>query len=379
MRRLTKNDGRAQPRGDFLAPKKNASNADRRQQKAICRSQHLRRRKMSNAPTMALTTTTTTTTATTSLSHRRRLRPASTMRLQLPLQLLLVVSLLQKASGFVQPLPAAGGGGMVQQQGQHQKQSLLVSRSTLQENQVTTHYHSPAATTTTEQRRPSEPFKPVASVTSSSSSSQFIHSFDSPLAMLGCIQQAKQNAATTDTTATDTSTPEFMVIQYYASYCKRCQRAGLVYKKIASDHSNTDNNNHRLQFYRFKADKLPASTLKSLGVTKFPFFQVFRKGECVASFSGGTNLNKAVRSTLDLVLSRTDQQWAAFLTEVETFVHKNSESRHQVQQHLLLQQQQKELEEESCTTMVAEESSSDKSAVVAVAQVDSSSVSSLRP
>jgi len=57
--------------------------------------------------------------------------------------------------------------------------------------------------------------------------------------------------------------------------------------------------------------------VKELGVNKFPFLQIYRNRECVASFGTGPahNFQRAVGGTLDQKLAMELSEWEAFRAE----------------------------------------------------------------
>lgn len=117
---------------------------------------------------------------------------------------------------------------------------------------------------------------------------------------------------------------DLVVVKYYAHYCKICQRAGMQYKKIATEYPN-------LSFGKVESMVFPdsANTLRSLGVSKFPFVQIFRNGQCVASFSTGPShlFVKRVRDTIDTCLRRTPDEWNSFLSDFATEIESNRRAR----------------------------------------------------
>jgi len=111
---------------------------------------------------------------------------------------------------------------------------------------------------------------------------------------------------------------EFQVIKYHASYCKVCQRIRPIYQRTALACSS-DNNNMQfgsVEVSVINGDSTNSSVLKSLGITKLPFIQIYRnKKHCVASFSTGGqsyNFKKIIQSTIDSCQQRDD--WDDFLT-----------------------------------------------------------------
>jgi thioredoxin-like negative regulator of GroEL len=120
---------------------------------------------------------------------------------------------------------------------------------------------------------------------------------------------------------------EFVVIKYYAHYCKICQRAGMQFKKIATEYPN-------VSFGKVESMVFPdsANTLRSLGVSKFPFVQIYRNGQCVASFSTGPShlFVKKVRDTIDTCLKRSPDEWDAFLSEFANEIESNRQAREEL-------------------------------------------------
>lgn len=117
---------------------------------------------------------------------------------------------------------------------------------------------------------------------------------------------------------------DLTVIKYYANYCKICQRTGIQFKKISGEYPN-------VRFGKVESHVFPntVATLKSLGVTKFPFIQIYNKGQCVASFSTGPSLIfvKKIRDTIDGCLDRTPEEWAAFTSDIAADIEENQLAR----------------------------------------------------
>jgi thiol-disulfide isomerase/thioredoxin len=115
------------------------------------------------------------------------------------------------------------------------------------------------------------------------------------------------------------------LILYHASYCKICQRAGMQLIRASKEYPS-------VKFAKIEASVFPdpaTPKLKSLGVTKFPFIQIYRYGKCVASFSTGPThmFMRRVRDTLDLCLERDDECWNSFVTEFTNEIESNQLSR----------------------------------------------------
>ena len=138
------------------------------------------------------------------------------------------------------------------------------------------------------------------------------------------VMDGKKTTATT-TTSKDN---QFTVIKYYADYCRLCQRASIQLKKLSNEYPNVD-------FVKIEQATLPkpsADTLRALGVTKFPFIQIYSaEGKLVASFSTGPShmFMKKVRDTIQLCLDRSTEEWNDFLTEFDIPIQDNINIRNQ--------------------------------------------------
>ena len=76
------------------------------------------------------------------------------------------------------------------------------------------------------------------------------------------------------------------LLLFHAHYCKICQRATMQLPRVAKEYPS-------VKFAKVEARVFPepsADNLRSLGVSKFPFVQIFKGGDCVASFSTGAGL-----------------------------------------------------------------------------------------
>jgi hypothetical protein len=206
------------------------------------------------------------------------------------------------------------------------------------------------SSTSTDTDSPPDSSVPDAKPISTQSSSPVVHDFDTPLKFLEALSLSQN----------DHNSNRLMVVKYYASYCKICQRAGINYKKIAIEEQqrahaqqNGVDQHHPppIDFYQLDAGRLSGDTLKQLGVTKFPFCQIFFRGDCVASFGLSTGVaarlfGQRVRGTLDVCLARTEDEWEAFRTDFAPQLKDNLSARDAVQ--------------ESLTATMTESSSSDE-------------------
>mmetsp|Transcript_45134 Transcript_45134/g.54259 ORF Transcript_45134/g.54259 Transcript_45134/m.54259 type:complete len:94 (+) Transcript_45134:1082-1363(+) len=69
----------------------------------------------------------------------------------------------------------------------------------------------------------------------------------------------------------DKSSEKLTLIKYFANYCEICQRTGIKLEKIAKEYTD-------VEFMKVESQVFPdrLKTLTSLGVTKFPFVQIYQ-------------------------------------------------------------------------------------------------------
>jgi len=146
-----------------------------------------------------------------------------------------------------------------------------------------------------------------------------VHSFSTPSHYLDALDDNEHD-------------DELLVVKYFASYCKVCQRASFKYKKIAVERQDQP-----VRFAKLECTRLHADTLRNLGLSKFPFVQIFRHGACVASFSTGPihMFNGKVRDTVDMCLARSDAEWHAFEEQFSTEIQANRDARQELWKNLL--------------------------------------------
>jgi thiol-disulfide isomerase/thioredoxin len=126
---------------------------------------------------------------------------------------------------------------------------------------------------------------------------------------------------------------QLLVVKYYANYCKACQRASISYKKLAAEFIKAG-----VQFARVEAStQWSAADLRPLGVTKFPFVQIYRRGRCVASFSTGPShlFQRVVRETLTTCLQRNVDEWDRLLADFTDEIAENCAARHDLRNRIM--------------------------------------------
>ena len=133
----------------------------------------------------------------------------------------------------------------------------------------------------------------------------------------------------------ESSIATLTLVLFHAKYCKICQRATMQLTRAAKEYPS-------VKFAKVEAQVFPepsAENLRSLGVTKFPFVQIYRSnGDCVASFSTGPThmFLRKVRETVDLCLERDENCWNEFGRDFASEIQANRDSRMKLGQSKLL-------------------------------------------
>eukprot|EP00533_Pseudo-nitzschia_delicatissima_P001382 CAMPEP_0116102420 /NCGR_PEP_ID=MMETSP0327-20121206/13339_1 /TAXON_ID=44447 /ORGANISM="Pseudo-nitzschia delicatissima, Strain B596" /LENGTH=300 /DNA_ID=CAMNT_0003594457 /DNA_START=95 /DNA_END=997 /DNA_ORIENTATION=+ len=172
---------------------------------------------------------------------------------------------------------------------------------------------APPKTSQTQRTKRQTPKSPVTTV----------ESIEELLAVMDCHQD-------TITTQEDC---EMTLILFHAHYCKICQRATMQLTKAAREYP-------MVNFAKVESKVIPepsSDNLRTLGISKFPFVQIYRNGDCVASFSTGPThmFMRKVRGTLDLCLERDEDCWEGFSTEFASEIQGNRDARNQLRPGLL--------------------------------------------
>lgn len=138
---------------------------------------------------------------------------------------------------------------------------------------------------------------------------------------------------------------ELMVLLYFAHYCRMCHQANIPFKKLA--YSNPD-----VKFTRLETSVLTSKQLRSMGISKVPFVQIYRNGICVASFSTKWRLESALRETLSLCQRRSLGDWQSFCYQYDDEIHLNKKARERLRAETL---RLLPMEEETVVTTLASE------------------------
>lgn len=105
--------------------------------------------------------------------------------------------------------------------------------------------------------------------------------------------------------------------RFHAKFCKVCARVILKYKKMANKLTAPGVETQvPIRFISVESTANP-KIIQQLGVKKFPFIQIYRNKECVASFGTGPahNFQRMVGNTVDQKLSTSQSDWDAFRAE----------------------------------------------------------------
>eukprot|EP00551_Chaetoceros_affinis_P004546 CAMPEP_0203677440 /NCGR_PEP_ID=MMETSP0090-20130426/28222_1 /ASSEMBLY_ACC=CAM_ASM_001088 /TAXON_ID=426623 /ORGANISM="Chaetoceros affinis, Strain CCMP159" /LENGTH=223 /DNA_ID=CAMNT_0050544333 /DNA_START=315 /DNA_END=986 /DNA_ORIENTATION=- len=106
-----------------------------------------------------------------------------------------------------------------------------------------------------------------------------------------------------------------VVVLYHAKWCKVCARVTVKMRQMAQRMEKKGTPCP----VKFISVEVTANNeiCSTLGIKKFPFIQMYRNRECVASFGTGPahNFQKAVGGTLDEKFTLTEDQWDNFRTE----------------------------------------------------------------
>lgn len=122
------------------------------------------------------------------------------------------------------------------------------------------------------------------------------------------------------------------VVKFYAKTCPLCRRIDVKYKKMAHFYQKAP-----IRFAEIDKAVHP-DFCTALGVERFPFIQIYRNGQCVASH--GTDSDKTfeplVNDTVQRELSMSAKDWESFLN---TFAEPIRQSTERVEKVRLLASQ----------------------------------------
>ncbi|MGK3750763.1 MAG: thiol-disulfide isomerase/thioredoxin [Bacillariaceae sp.] len=210
----------------------------------------------------------------------------------------------------------------------HEEDNSMQSQTTATTTTTTTHSSSPPAQVAEQTAAPVDipPKKKFVHIPNKNKNPVIIAStMQELLDAMNNIDNNIDNNNDNDSIKNNIKSSGMSLILYHASYCKICQRAGMQLIRASKEYPS-------VKFAKIEASIFPdpaTPKLKSLGVTKFPFIQIYRYGKCVASFSTGPThmFMRRVRDTLDLCLERDEECWNNFVTEFSNEIESNQLSR----------------------------------------------------
>jgi hypothetical protein len=113
------------------------------------------------------------------------------------------------------------------------------------------------------------------------------------------------------------------VIMFHSHFGHSSLRAQHQFTRIAESSPY----NEGFNLFRIESSTLPDSTLKELGISKYPHIQIYRDGKCVASFSIPQTylFSTIVQRSLDEFNQRTDAEWDDFMAQFQSNIASNQQ------------------------------------------------------
>lgn len=110
------------------------------------------------------------------------------------------------------------------------------------------------------------------------------------------------------------------VIKFHAKSCRLCKRVDLRYQKMARFYANAP-----VRFAKVEKSAHP-QLFQTLDVQTYPFIQIYRNGQCVASHGipSETAFEPKLHDTIQQELSMSSQDWNTFLTAFAEPIHQSS-------------------------------------------------------
>jgi thiol-disulfide isomerase/thioredoxin len=101
-----------------------------------------------------------------------------------------------------------------------------------------------------------------------------------------------------------------VAVKFYGKSCPLCKRVALKYKKMARFYANAP-----IQFAEIEKTAHP-QLFDTLEITTFPYLQLFRNGQCIASHGTESEsmFERIVHDTIQNFLMMQPQHWESFLT-----------------------------------------------------------------
>lgn len=121
-------------------------------------------------------------------------------------------------------------------------------------------------------------------------------------------------------TAIDTAPPDsLVVVKYYSTSCPLCKRVALKYKKLARYYSTAP-----IRFCEMPKTATTAPLFATDTITTFPYLQIYRNGQCVASHGtqSASMFERIVNDSIFRFLAMSPEDWYQFLTSYGAMIQK---------------------------------------------------------
>jgi len=137
----------------------------------------------------------------------------------------------------------------------------------------------------------------------------------------------------------DTEENELVIVKIHAKWCKVCARAILKYKKMALKYAGIDTP-VPIKFISVEASA-NKKIIEELEIKKFPYLQIYRNRECVASFGTGPahNFQRAVGGTVEQKLNTELSEWNAFRSEFKSEISSGLEMLERLRLHAVIEEE----------------------------------------
>jgi len=106
---------------------------------------------------------------------------------------------------------------------------------------------------------------------------------------------------------------QLCVIKYHAKWCKICKLVALKYQKLARDFCTTQEDHSLVRFGDVEVTA-NSDLCKKLGITLFPFIEIYEGGVRIAAFSTGASykFNNILRKSMEEKLKMSKEEKLAF-------------------------------------------------------------------
>lgn len=149
----------------------------------------------------------------------------------------------------------------------------------------------------------------------------------------------------------NTEENELVIVKFHAKWCKVCARAAIKYRKMANKYASpTIDTPVPIKFISVEATANP-KIIEQVGIKLFPYIQIYRNRECVASFRTGPahNFQRMVGDTVEQKLNTEVSEWNAFSSEFKNEISSGLESLELLRLQAVIEEEC-EINTENCVT-----------------------------